>query len=99
MDTSRDPLEHLPDPAKRYRVLAVTRGAELYVEIFDTVEQRGVVVPFPEALTVAAEINLEIARIFAELATHLDRDDGTIPEWERQISEWKKQGKGTEGLN
>jgi hypothetical protein len=94
-----DPLEHLPDQAKRYKVLGVTRGAEIYVEIFDEVEKQGVVLTFPEALTIAADINLEIARIFSELATHLDREDGTNPEWERQITEWRKKGTGTEGLN
>ena len=84
---------------KRYRVLGVTRGAEVYVEIWDEVEKRGVVLTYPEALTVAAEINLEIVRIFKELVSHLDRDDGTVPEWERQISEWRKKGTGTDGLN
>ena len=52
---------------------------------------------FPEALTVAVDLNLAIARIFKEMATHLDREDGTIPEWERQMTEWRK--KGTEGPN
>jgi hypothetical protein len=70
-----DPLERLPDQAKRYRVLGVTRGTLIYVEIFDEVEKQGVVLTFPEALTVVADINLEIARIFGELVTHLDRDD------------------------
>ena len=54
--------------------------------------------PLPEALTVAADITLEIARVFEALATHLDRDDGTLPEWERQITESRKKGKGTVGL-
>ena len=88
-----DPLHrrtHVPDPAKRYRVLGVTRGAEISIEIFDDVEKRSVVLTFPEAMRVATDINLEIARIFPGLATHLDREDGTIPEWERRISEWKK---------
>ena len=83
----------------RYRVLAVTRGAEIYIEIWDEVTRAGIVVPFPEVLTVAADITLELARIFAELHTHLDQEDGTLPEWERQITEWRKKGKGTDGLN
>jgi hypothetical protein len=84
---------------KRYRVLGVTRGAEIHLEIWDELTKTGVVVPFPEALTVAANINLEIARIFDEMATHLDQDNGTVPEWERHISEWKKRNKGADGLN
>ena len=83
----------------RYRVLGVTRGTEIHVEIWDELTKTGVVVPFPEVLTVAAEITLEIARIFEEIMTHLDADDGTVPEWERRMTEWRKKGTGTEGLN
>ena len=70
MDDPLGPPTHVPDPAKRYRVLGVTRGAEIYIEILDAVENRAVVLTFPEALTVAADITLEIARVFRELATH-----------------------------
>ena len=99
MDDPLDPPTHAPDPAKRYTVLGFTRGAQIYIEIFDEVEKRSLVVPFPEALTLAADINLAVAHVFSELAAYLDREDGTIPGWERQISEWKKKGTGTEGLN
>jgi hypothetical protein len=99
MNDPLDPLAHLPGPTKRYRVLALTRGAEVHVEIWDEVEKRGVVLTFPEALEVAAAITLEVARLSEVIGTHLDREDGTIPEWERQISEWKKKGTGTEGRN
>lgn len=44
-----DPPTRVPDPTKRSRVLGVTRGAEVYVEIYDEVEKRGVVLTFPEA--------------------------------------------------
>jgi hypothetical protein len=98
MDDPHDPRTHGPDPAKRYRVLALTRGAEIHVEIWDEPEKRGVV-PFPEVLTVAADITLELARVFEDLQTHLEREDGTLPEWERQITKWRKKSKGTEGLN
>ena len=99
MDEPGEPSAVPAEVRKRYRVLAVTRGAEIHVEIWDELTKTGVVVPYPEALTVAAEINLEIARIFEELASHLDEADGTIPEWERQISEWRKKGTGAEGQN
>lgn len=89
-----DPRTHDLDPAKRYRVLGVSRGAEISVEIDDAVEQRGVVLTYPEALIVGADITLEIAQVFQELATHLDQEDGTLPEWERHRSEWRKKGTG-----
>ena len=50
-----DPPTHDSDPAKRYRVLGVTRGAEIHVEIWDELTRTGVVVPFPEVLIVAAD--------------------------------------------
>ena len=52
-----------------------------------------------EALTIAAAISLEIARVFEEIGIHLDRNDGALPEWEREVNEWRKKNPGTEGLN
>lgn len=106
---TRQPEDHVGDPfnpprrnperAKRDRFLGVNRGVEFYIEIFDDVVNRGVVVPFPEALIVAADINLEITRVFDGMVTHLDREDGMHPEWERLPAEWRKKDMGTEGLN
>ena len=30
-----DPLAHVPDPNDRFQVFAYTRGAEIFVEIYD----------------------------------------------------------------
>jgi hypothetical protein len=73
MDEPREPSALSSEVRKRYRVPGVTRGAEINIEIWDEVEKRGVVLTYPEALTVAADINLEIARVFQELVSHLDQ--------------------------
>jgi hypothetical protein len=48
-------------------VLALRRGAEISFEVWDEVTKSGFDVPFPEVLTVAEDINLDLARIFDEL--------------------------------
>jgi hypothetical protein len=73
MDEPREPSALSSEVRKRYRVPGVTRGAEIIIEIWDEVEKRDVVLTYPEALTVAADINLEIARVFQELVSHLDQ--------------------------
>jgi hypothetical protein len=95
--TDHDPLDHLPDPAKRYKVLAFTRGAEVYVEILDDVTQTGVVMDLLAALQVAAEINLETTRIMAVLASQVEQ--GTLPVWKQFIAEWGPHGDGTAEQN
>jgi hypothetical protein len=44
-----NPLDHLPDPAKRFKVLAYTSGPEIYIEIMDDATKSGVVMPFLDA--------------------------------------------------
>jgi hypothetical protein len=99
MDGPLDPRTRNPDPAKRYRVIVVRRGVDLFIEIWDEVMQMDVVIPFPEVLTVAADLNLEVARLFSEIVARLDHEDGTLPTWEQQISGWQKKGTGTEEQN
>jgi hypothetical protein len=41
MNDAYEPLQHLPDPAERYKVLAYTRGAEISSEIMDDVTKAG----------------------------------------------------------
>ena len=79
-------------PFKRYRTLAVTRGVEVFVEIVDEVTRQGVLVPFPEILTLGADINLELARICEVLGARMDQ--GTLPVWERSRSKWGPHGEG-----
>jgi hypothetical protein len=97
-DDPREPSARPSAVRTRSRVLGLTPGAEFHVEVWDELTKTGVV-PFPEALTVAADITLEIARIVEVLVAQLDQDDGTLPERKRQMTEWRKKGTGTEGLN
>ena len=99
MDEPHEPSALPAEVRTRYRVLALTRGAEIHGENWDELTKTGGVVPLPEELPVAADITLEISRICEDLHTRLVRDDGTIPEWQRQFTEWRKKGTGTEGLN
>ena len=78
--------------AKRYRALSVTRGVEVFVEIVDEVTRQGLLVPFPEILTLGADINLELARICEVLGARMDQ--GTLPVWERITSTWGPHGEG-----
>ncbi|MBW3634640.1 MAG: hypothetical protein KY456_16595 [Chloroflexi bacterium] len=99
MDEPRDPSA-LPSAVRtRSRVLGVTGGAAISAESYDELDKRVVGLTLPEASTVAADITLEIAWVFHDLATDLDREDGTLPEWEWQITEWRKKSTGTEGLD
>jgi hypothetical protein len=85
--TDYNPLDHLPDPEKRFKVLAYTRGAEIYIEIVDVVRKTGVVMDLVSALRAAADINLEATRIMDVMATQMEQ--GTIPLWKQFISEWE----------
>ena len=93
MGDDYNPLDHLPDPAKRFKVLAYTRGPEIYIEIMDDVTKTGVVMPFLDALGAASDINLEAVRISEVMATQMQ--GGTLPEWERLVAEWGRHGEGT----
>jgi hypothetical protein len=88
------PLDHLPNPSKRFKVLAYTRrGVEIYVEVMDGTTKQGVMMPLIEALQVAADINLEVARLLNVVADQMA--NGTIPEFERRVAEWGPHGEGT----
>jgi hypothetical protein len=98
MSDEYNPLDHWPDPAKRFKVLAYTRrGVEIYVEVMDDTTKQGVMMPLIEALQVAADINLEVARLLDVVAHQMA--DGTIPEFERRIAEWGLHGEGTAEQN
>jgi hypothetical protein len=58
-----------------------------------------VVVPYPQALTMAADINRDLCRTFEVMRARLNQDDGTVSEWKRRISAWRKKVRGTGGLN
>jgi hypothetical protein len=93
-----NPLDHLPDPSKRYQALAILRdGVEVEVEIVDVERKQGVVLPFIAALQVAADINLEIARIMEVIADQVA--DGTFVAYQRLKSEWGPHGEGTAEQN
>jgi hypothetical protein len=87
------PHDHLPDPAKRFKVLAYTNDLEIYVELMDDEMKTGVVMDVFSALRAAADINLEIARITEVVAAQVE--DGTIPVWKQLLSEWGPHGEGT----
>ena len=97
MSDPYDPLDHLPDPAKRFKVLGYTRGVELYIEVMDDVTKQGVVMDFLSALRVAADINLEAARILEVVTSQMEQ--GTIPQFEKLIGEWGHHGEGTADKN
>ena len=92
-----NPLDHLPDPTTRYKVLAFTRGAEVYIEILDDVMKTGVVMDLRSALAVAGDINREAVRIVDVVGSQIDQ--GTIPHWKRFISQWGSHGEGTAEQN
>jgi hypothetical protein len=97
-DGSKDnPLDHLPDPVKRYQVLALTRGAEVSVEILDDVRKTGVTMDVLSALRVAADINLEATRMMEVTASQVEQ--GTILVWKQMISEWGPHGERTAEQN
>jgi hypothetical protein len=75
----------LPDPAKRFKVLPYTRGAEISIEIMDDVTKSGSVMPFLDVLVAAADITLEAVRISEVMAKQMQ--GGTLPEWERLVAE------------
>ena len=81
----------------REELLAFTCGADVYVEILDDARKTGVVMDLLSALHVAADINLETARIMEVLASQLDQ--GTIPIWTKFIAEWGPHGEGTAEQN
>ena len=98
MSTDYNPLDHLPDPSKRFQVVAILRrDTEVDIEIVDVVTKQGVVVPLLQALEIAADINLEAARIMRLIADQMT--DGTLPEFERRIAEWGPHGEGTAEQN
>ena len=97
MSDDYDPLDHLPDPEKRFQVLAYTRGVELYVEVMDATTKQGVAMPFVDALRVASEINAEAARMLEVVVSQMEQ--GTIPLFERLIAEWGPHGEGTAEQN
>jgi hypothetical protein len=88
--TDYNPIDHLPDPEKRFKVLAYTRGAEIYIEIIDDMRKTGVVMDLVSALRAAADINLEATRIMEVVVTQMEQ--GTIPMWKQFVSEWEPPG-------
>ena len=42
MSDDYDPLEHLPDPDKRFRVFAYIQGSDIRIEVIDAVRKTGV---------------------------------------------------------
>ena len=98
MSADSNPLDHLPDPSKRYQVLAILRhGVEIEVEIVDVETKHGVVLPFIEALQVAADINREIVRIMEVVADQVA--DGTLAAYQRLKFELGPHGEGTADKN
>ena len=87
------PHDHLPDPAKRFKVLAYTNDLEIYVELMDDEMKTGVVMDGFSALGTAADITLEIARITDVVAAQAE--DGTVPVWKHLLSERGPHGEGT----
>ena len=87
------PLDHLPDPAKRFTVLASTNDLEISVELMDDVMKPGVVMDGFSTLGTAADITIEIARITEVVASQVE--DGTVPVWKQLISERGPHGEGT----
>ena len=54
MSPDDNPLDHLPDPSKRFQVLAMLRrDTDVDIEIVDVVTKQGVVVPLLQALEIA----------------------------------------------
>ena len=87
------PLDHLPDPAKRFTVLASTNDLEISVELMDDVMKTGVVMDGFSTLGTAADITLEIARITEVVASQVE--DGTVPVWKQLLSERGPHGEVT----
>ena len=98
MSADDTPLDHLPDPSKRFQVLAILRrDTDVDIEIVDVVTKQGIVVPLFQALEIAADINLEAARIMRLIADQMT--DGTLPAFERRKVEWGPHGEGTAEQN
>jgi hypothetical protein len=87
------PLDHLPDPAKRFTVLASTNDLEISVELMDDVMKTGVVMDGFSALRAAADITREIAQITDVVAAQVE--DGTVPVWKHLLSERGPHGEVT----
>jgi len=67
------PLDHLPDPDKRFKVFAFTRGTEAYIELIDETRKTGVVMDLASVLRAAADINLEATRIMEVMAEQVEQ--------------------------
>ncbi len=95
--TDYDPLAHVPDPTDPIQVFAYRRGVEIFVEIREKDSADGLTIPWMEALKVASRINEQV--IHAVEGFFRQAQDGTIPEFERRISELGPHGEGTAEQN
>ena len=89
-----DPLAHVPDPDQRYQVFGVTRGAVMFIQIFDAETKTGLVLDLLTALDVASQINREAVRVLEDVGRQedalldpetLDKND---PRWQDEL--WKR---------
>lgn len=64
---SDNPLAHVPDPSKRYQVMAISRGPLVFVEIADRETGATFVCDALDALEIAADITSEVVRALREL--------------------------------
>ena len=92
-----DPLAHVPDPDDRFQVFAYTRGVEIWVEISVKATSVTLTIPMLDALKIAANINHQLVYAFEGVLKRFDA--GTLPEFERLISEWGPHGEGTAEQN
>jgi hypothetical protein len=92
-----DPLADIPDPNDRFQVFAYTRGVDLWVEISDKATGVTLTIPMLDALKIAANINQQV--VYALEGLFKRAEGGTLPEFERLISEWGPHGEGTAEKN
>jgi hypothetical protein len=97
MSADYDPLAHVPDPNERFQVFAYTRNLQIYVEISDTHAGTALTIPMLDALKVAGNINQQL--VYALEGLFKRAEGGTLPEFERLISEWGPHGEATAEQN